>query len=421
MKKKYFIDLFSGCGGLSLGALKSGFTGLFALEYQPNAFDTFKHNILEKDLSQFGMKNFEWPEELEKKNFDISSFIKDNHQLLLSYKNKVDLIVGGPPCQGFSNMGKRKKLDPRNQLYKSYLDIVDIVKPKMILIENVSGIAAKFNNKGKAFSDSIIKNLSKDYHIKGELINSNLFGVPQNRRRYIIIGVLKNNNNKININDIFNEISNSSKSFTENYKVGNRSFNLSNVNSIDALSDLDGSGLNSLNFQDENASQKRFFKTFKYKNPSTDYQKLLRLSCDDNLQIDSHRIGNHFPDKINMFRGLIKISKEKKPFSANKFSPEEFLSAGWTSKKIIIHVIRENEKSPTLTTCPYDYIHYSSPRILTVREFARLQSFPDWFEFKGIYATSGSLSYTAPRYTQIGNSVPPLMAEGILSVLKKII
>ena len=74
--------------------------------------------------------------------------------------------------------------------------------------------------------------------------------------------------------------------------------------------------------------------------------------------------------------------------------------------------------SPTITTCPYDYIHYSVPRILTVREYARIQSFPDWFEFKGIYATSGSFSFTTPRYTQIGNAVPPLMAESILKTLK---
>ena len=419
MKKKYFIDLFSGCGGFSYGALRAGYTGLFAIEYQKNAFSTFSHNFLDKDLSKYGMKNFEWPKTLNKTHFDITKFISENIDLLKSFENKVDLIIGGPPCQGFSNMGKRKKLDPRNQLYKSYLEIVKLIKPKVILIENVSGIASKFNKKGKAFSDTIIKKLKKDYHIKGEILNSNLFGVPQNRKRYFIIGFLKGYQNDDYIKDVFEQIETDSLPYRSHYVVGENTYNLSDVNSEDALSDIDGSSMTKLKFNDENASKKQGYITYKYKKAVTDYQRLSRLFINDNCKIDSHRIGKHALEKVQMYKKLIKISKSKKPFSANSFSKEDFISAGWTSKKYIIHVIRKKEKSPTLTTCPYDYIHYKSPRILTVREFARLQSFPDWFEFKGIYATSGSLSFTAPRYTQIGNSVPPLMAEGILKTIIK--
>jgi DNA (cytosine-5)-methyltransferase 1 len=133
---------------------------------------------------------------------------------------------------------------------------------------------------------------------------------------------------------------------------------------------------------------------------------------------DSHRIGDHNKTTIDKYACLISLSKKRpKEHIGFKFSKQELNEIKWNSKKQIINVLRKNHPSPTLTTCPFDYIHYNLPRILTVREFARLQSFPDWFVFKGIYATSGSLSYTAPRYTQIGNAVPPLMAEAIIKTL----
>ena len=190
-----FIDLFAGCGGLSLGALRAGFTGEIAIEYQENAFNTLRHNLIHHDQEKVRAKSnisgFDWPLEIPQKHHDIKSFLTENKDYLKSTKGQVDLIVGGPPCQGFSNAGKRKEEDPRNQLYKSYLSFVNLVQPKIILIENVAGIASKFSQSSQSYKDNIISKLKKDYYVDRDLLTSNIFGVPQKRKRYIILGFKK--------------------------------------------------------------------------------------------------------------------------------------------------------------------------------------------------------------------------------------
>lgn len=423
-----FIDLFAGCGGLSLGALKAGFKGLFAIESQKNAFETLKHNLVDRSNLSLNIPNvesFDWPKEVEVKNHDIKNFLIENEKYLKSLSGKVDLVVGGPPCQGFSNAGKRKEDDPRNQLYKSYLEFVEYVKPNIILIENVAGIASKFNKNSKSYKDNIIDKLKNYYHVDGQLMSSEIFGVPQKRKRFIIIGFRreffdKKLKEKIDIKEVFSKIEKEAVEFAKKYKIGNKTFNIFNTTVGDALADLDGDkdGVKMLSvaFRDDNAKSK-VFKTFKYKKPNSQYQRMMRFAVNKTNKIDSHRIGEHNPDTIFKYKTLIDITNSNKRNSFN-FTKEEFDKAKWNSKKQIINVLKVDKQSPTLTTCPFDYIHYNTPRILTVREYARIQSFPDLFEFKGIYATSGSMSYTTPRYTQIGNAVPPLMAEGILVILK---
>lgn len=417
-----FVDLFAGCGGLSLGAMKAGFNGLFAVEYQKNAFDTLKFNLINKtsdEFSKLGISGYNWPKELPLANHDIKELIKNQKEYLNSIEGKVDLVIGGPPCQGFSHAGKRKENDPRNQLYKSYISFINIVKPKILIIENVSGIAAKFNKNGESYKDDIIEKLKSKYHVAGRLISSELFGVPQKRNRYIIIGFSKSyfKSKKINLDDLFDKIESDSIDFTKKYKYNDTHIDISSTTIADALSDLDGENLNSVIYQDENAISKKY-KTFPYKPIKSNYQKLMRTGVKKNVQIDSHRIGDHETTTIYKYSKLIEISNSKPNRVGFKFTKEELEIAQWNSKKQVINVLRADKPSPTITTCPFDYIHYSSPRILTVREFARIQSFPDWFQFKGIYATSGSMSYTTPRYSQIGNAVPPLMAESIIQTLK---
>jgi DNA (cytosine-5)-methyltransferase 1 len=421
-KQLTFIDLFAGCGGLSLGAMKAGFVGKFAVEYQKNAFATLKHNLIDKshkDSVKFGITGFDWPNELQKTNHDIKDLLKNNKEYLKSLSGKIDLVVGGPPCQGFSNAGKRNESDPRNQLYKSYIAFINLVNPKILVIENVAGIASKFNLSGASYKDNILNKLSAKYHIDGELISSDIFGVPQKRRRYIIIGFLKSafDKNEINLVDVFSKISIDSKHFTTQYSFNDKIYNISGTNVSQALSDLDGEGEISLPYIDENAKSKAFL-TFPYKKAISGYQKLMRVGIKKSKLIDSHRIGEHNENTKLKYGKLIEISIRNDSRTSFNFTKDELNEAKWESKKQIINVLKPLLPSPTITTCPFDYIHYSVPRILTVREYARIQSFPDWFEFKGIYATSGSFSFTTPRYTQIGNAVPPLMAESLLKTLK---
>jgi DNA (cytosine-5)-methyltransferase 1 len=418
-----FIDLFAGCGGLSLGAMRAGLKGLFAIEYQKNAFDTLRENLIEKSKSEFDkleVSGFDWPSELPIGNYDINFLLSEKKDFIKSLKGKVDVVIGGPPCQGFSIAGKRNEKDPRNQLYKSYLSFISIIQPKILLIENVSGIASKFSATSSSYKDQIIKNLEKEYYVGGKLLSSEIFGVPQKRRRYFIIGFSKEHftQSSIDLNSVFERIVNDSYDFTRNYKIQGKSLNISNSTVVKALGDLDGTGLKSILYADENAKSKNY-KTFPYKPENSDYQILMRNGNAIGKIADSHRLGDHSAETKAKYKGLILISNRRKfDHSGFNFTKQELESINWNSKKQIINVLRRDAQSPTITTCPFDYIHYKTPRILTVREFARLQSFPDWFVFKGIYATSGSLSFTAPRYTQIGNAVPPLMAESILKTLK---
>ena len=420
--KLTFIDLFAGCGGLSLGAMKAGFVGKFAVEYQKNAFATLKHNLIDKSDQEFkklGISGFDWPNEIQKTNHDIKDLLKNSKEYLKSLSGKIDLVVGGPPCQGFSNAGKRNESDPRNQLYKSYIAFINLVKPKILVIENVAGIASKFNISGASYKDNILSKLSPKYDIAGDLISSDIFGVPQKRRRYIIIGFLKSafDKNEIKLDDVFSKISIDSENFTKQYSFNDKIYNIYKTNVSNALSDLDGEGEMSLPYIDENAKSKAYL-TYPYKKTKVAYQKLMRAGIKTSKLIDSHRISEHNEKTKLKYGKLIEISIRNDSRLSFKFTKDELNEAKWDSKKQIINVLKPHLPSPTITTCPYDYIHYSVARILTVREYARIQSFPDWFEFKGIYATSGSFSFTTPRYTQIGNAVPPLMAEAILKTLK---
>lgn len=135
-QKPTFIDLFSGCGGLSLGMTDAGFRGIFAIEKAPDAFQTFKANLLDHPDSC----DFDWPKWLEKKNIGIEDFLTKHGHRLNALRGKVSVLTGGPPCQGFSFAGKRNRKDPRNRLFKKYVQFVDAVRPQLLVLENVPGM-----------------------------------------------------------------------------------------------------------------------------------------------------------------------------------------------------------------------------------------------------------------------------------------
>ena len=131
------IDLFAGCGGLSLGLYQAGWQGLFAIEKNEFAFATLKANLIDNQ------KHFAWPDWLPQKPLDILEVNQCYTEQLLKLRGTIDLVAGGPPCQGFSMAGKRVENDIRNQLVFSYIDFIDKVRPRLILFENVKGFVAK--------------------------------------------------------------------------------------------------------------------------------------------------------------------------------------------------------------------------------------------------------------------------------------
>lgn len=397
-----YIDLFAGCGGLSLGLHNAGWKGLFAIEKSPDAFMTLKHNLIDNK------KHFDWPTWLPKESIEIDNAIKLYKNKFEKLKNKVDLVAGGPPCQGFSMAGRRNENDQRNNLIKSYINFIKIIKPKILLFENVKGFTMEFKknkDKGKEYSSYVENALNRaGYYVKGELVNFGDYGIPQKRTRFILVGVRK---------DLTNASKKLAESFFTTIKENRHSFLVEkkltiDTNLKDAISDL----LKTNGLQE--SPDTKNFKAGTYSKAQSSYQLLMREGVQDKI-VDSHRFPKHRPDIINKFEVILKNCRKNKDIDAN--TRERF-----NIKKHTIIPLDENGKSPTITTLPDDYIHYSEPRILTVREYARIQSFPDWYQFKGKYTTGGKRrTQEVPRYTQIGNAIPPLFGEQSGLVLKQLI
>ena len=401
-KQLTYIDLFAGCGGLSLGLHQAGWKGVFAIEKSPDAFKTLKHNLIYKK------HHFMWPEWLPQSNLDINSVLENYQGQLKSLQGKIDMVAGGPPCQGFSTAGRRKEDDVRNGLIKSYLRFIMLVRPNVIFFENVKGFTLKFEknkSKGIAYSQYVLRALKfMGYEVEGKMVDFSKYGIPQKRTRFILVGVKKEIavKEKVNVEDFFKLITRNKKAFLAEKDLPQ------NPNLGSAISDLlKKNGL-------ANTPDRKNFFSGLYSKPKSKYQKYLRSDTNDIIP-NSHSFPKHGKDIEKRFKYFLQSQV------ANKNINEKARKKFEISKHTIIPLCANN-KTPTITTLPDDYIHYCEPRILTVREYARIQSFPDWFEFQGKYTTGGKQrTKEVPRYTQIGNAIPPLFGEQAGAVLNKMI
>lgn len=394
MEYKY-IDIFAGCGGLSLGLYNSGWKGLFAIEKNKDAFQTLKTNLIEKK------QHFSWVDWLTLENHDINELLINQKKQLASLSGQVPLVVGGPPCQGFSMAGQRNKNDIRNRLVKSYINFIKIVKPSYLFFENVHGFTVGFkdknNKKTTPMSVYIVNQLQKiGYYISSNVIDTSEYGVPQKRKRFILVGSLHSKP------DVFFDILKEQK----NNILKNKKLTV--FNSVeDAIGDL--------LYENPKIScpDSRGFFCGTYGKVSSNYQKYMRKDVSEKSLPDSHRFAKHKRDTIKLFKKMLSECEHGKRLSKKNTSLDGFKRRGIT-------ILVANKQCNTITSHPDDYLHYNEPRILTVRECARIQSFPDWYEFKGKYTTGGKLRKTdVPRYTQVGNAIPPLFAEQIGYALKK--
>ena len=377
-----------------MGLYYAGWQGLFAIEKNKMAFGTLQKNLI------FKKNHFNWPKWLPQTEHDIKEVMKNYRAELENIKGRVDLVVGGPPCQGFSMAGKRNEGDKRNKLIGAYIEFIKIVRPKMLFFENVKGFTVGFkkeDSRGKAYSDYITESLKKlGYNIESKILDFSEYGVPQRRKRFILVGVLKGDA-KI----FFSILEQDKKIFLQ--KKG-----LKKKNTIkSAISDLHQKNGNI------NSPDSKNFLAGTYSRIKSTYQKLMR--SDDAPKVpDSHRFTNHSDETVALFKLLL-----EKAIRSKRIDGEERKKYGLKKRSIV--VLGENNPSPTLTTHPDDYLHYLEPRILTVREYARVQSFPDWYEITGKYTTGGKQRVKeVPRYTQIGNAIPPIFGEQVGFALKKI-
>lgn len=401
-KKEYtVIDLFAGAGGLSLGLYQAGWHSLFAIEKNPFAFETLKYNLIDRK------KNFNWPEWLPIINHDINEVLKNYFEQLMDLQGKVDLVAGGPPCQGFSMAGKRVKDDVRNQLVFSYIKFIKLVQPKMVLFENVKGFTYAFNKKKEGvepYSQIVINALEGlGYAVKPHVIDFSEYGVPQRRKRFILVGVKEG----LCSPDKFEQL------LKENRDAFLAERGLSTTVTLqEAISDLLRSN------GELPTPDRKGFNSGKYgKRKLTAYEKLMRGDYPKTHEVpNSHSFAHHTSDKQSCYKRLLAEYPERGKRIDGKAREE------WGIKQRGIIVLDPNTVSPTITGQPDDYLHYVEPRIMTVRECARIQSFPDWYEIQKKYTTGGQMrKIEVPRYSQVGNAIPPLFAEQAGNVLKQML
>lgn len=393
-----YIDLFSGCGGLALGMHKAGWKALFAVEKNQDAFETLKVNLIDKE------HHFLWPTWLPESVHDINELLVNYEAELRGLSGKVMLVAGGPPCQGFSMAGRRNEEDIRNSLVDSYLHFIDLVKPESLLFENVKGFTQPFNStttdeKGKNYSVYIIKELRKrGYQVDHRMLNFSNYGVPQRRVRFILFA-----SKTFSPEAFFSTLNANVWGFLKQRKIPRI------VSVKSALSDLEK------NHGQVNCPDSKGFTSGQYGSPRTSYQRYCRAGAQKGTIPNSHRFAKHRTDTINRFRELLALNIRDRNIS-------NVLKERYSINKNCFSVLDAHLPAPTLTSNPDDHIHYCEPRTLTVREYARIQSFPDWYVFKGKYTTGGDCrKVDVPRYTQIGNAIPPLFAEQVGLTLKELI
>ena len=386
-----YIDLFAGAGGLSLGLHKAGLTGVFAVERNKDAFETLKYNLIDKK------SHFEWPEWLDQKNWDILELLEKHSLELSNLKGNVDLVVGGPPCQGFSMAGKRQNDDVRNQLMHSYIEIVRLVQPKFLFFENVQGFTVDFKGEDtlKNYSNILLDELKNmGYKVECQIIMMSEFGVPQNRKRFILFA------SKDKLRKSFFDI----LTYNRDNFLKDRRLKLP-ITVSQAIDDL------KYEHGVVDSQDTKNFKNGTYGKVNSSYQRLMKKNIDKKSIPDSHRFAKHREETVELFERLMQASDK-----VLRITPQMDMVKGL--KKRGVTPLKEKSVCNTITSIPDDYIHYAEPRIMTVREHARVQSFPDEYEFKGPYTTGGERrKIDVPRYTQVANAVPPLFAEQVGNVI----
>lgn len=385
MKRLTFIDLFAGAGGASTGLINSGFECVAAIEIDDWAADTYELNHPNTKVIR-------------------SDIQKVSNETLKQFKG-VDLIVGGPPCQGFSiaASNRRKKDDPRNNLYLHYVRAVEAIKPSFIIVENVKEIVKFRLEDGSLLLNDFTKRLEKlGYHLNFKLLNAKNFGVPQDRVRFFLVGSLKE---IINLDSI------------ETHSEKSNLFNLKPVLTLeDAINDL--------------PEPERDVDEYMYSSePKNAYQKKLR---NGSKKVLNHEPMRHTERIIERFKHIpINGSILNAPTNHRNRTRGD---VEVLSEKVYHQNHRRlnpNEPSKTITASFYSsFIHPYQNRNLTVREAARIQGFPDKFKFLGKRTTLSNKLLAKKgihedihldQFNQVGNAVSPIVAESLGKLISKYI
>jgi len=401
------IDLFAGCGGLSLGLDQAGFETVFVNELHPVAMETFLRNRPGSAVNNTKNQSNDILD-LTRNQDELDAFsrrIKREH-------GEIDLVVGGPPCQGYSGIGHRRSFEitkediPSNHLYREMASLIERVGPRAFVFENVKGI---INSKwtpggtnGEIWEDvqlalgriqTRVGRRRLGYQIGWSLLHAKDYGVPQNRPRVILVGIREDLVPSRMPDGVAGGFLPAPSAHAPDL--------------IDLLGDLidpswSPGGATLVYPSDAHTSTQRAMRT----SPEG-------VVAPKGSALIDQEYSNHNPAIIAKFRYMIANNGEIPESMRTKKFAQRVLPAHW------------GERGPTITATSLadDFVHFSQPRVPTVREWARLQTFPDWYQFAGRRTTGGRRragdpdagiwTRDLPKYTQIGNAVPVKMAEAI--------
>jgi len=434
----YAIDLFCGAGGCSEGLIQAGFHILFSSDISGMVEATYRHRHEQLGLIQ-GVNT--WFERADIRNL-TGEIIKSSISILDIFANKpipeIDLMIGGPSCQGFSRAGRRDKSDPRNMLFGEYVRVISEVKPKYIVLENVEGFVDMqfIGYKGITGIDypdgsvtpfilrSELNEIGYDT-LEPRILNAADFGVPQRRNRIIFMGYRKG----LTPPKYPDPTVSPEEYLTLKDAIGDLILDNKKRRSVNGR-------LSQYQIESRNGRTPRVdgkpIKTENAKN--TELSKLTDVVIERFSLFQEGETGTYLKKRIleegidiSDKPALIKLCSDRFNLSSKKVI-ELFRDKRATNEQIEVLLTKKNirqrwasnQPSATVVTIPDDYISPWESRTFSVREMARCQSFDDSFEFLGKRTTGGlSRRVEVPQYTQVGNAVPPLLAKAIaLEILK---
>lgn len=429
------VDLFAGCGGLSLGMENAGFTPVFVNELNEHAMETYLANRshLVGDLPFNERKDLRCNDAHELQDERLEGLVKSLAELGLRFPTldgakeadnvgTLDLLAGGPPCQGYSGIGHRRSYSvdkqdiPSNQLYQRMAEIIERLRPKIFLFENVRGLLTSY---WTAERDKRIWPAVRDrfkaipgYEVRWSLVKASDYGVPQNRPRVLLVGIRADvaaGAAKMLKLDLDSE-----DAVETNFLPRHGSEKCPDLK--DLLGDLVDK--RAKKHFDEASYPSGEFSTLTYRtDPKPGIQEQLRTTREGKVlrkgdPLTEQQYSKHSKRIVEKFEHMRMHGEIPEGARTKKFS-QRVLKREWGNEAPNI----------TATSMPDDYVHFAQSRTLTVREWARLQLFPDWYVFKGKRTTGGLrragnpregvYDREVPKYTQIGNAVPVRLAEEI--------
>lgn len=407
------LDLFAGCGGLSLGLEEAGFESVGFCELNDDARATYRMNRVHLPRQ---------PKECD----DVYTLLANDAAMLNAWQqdwksegiDRVDLVAGGPPCQGYSGIGHRRSYKvekeeiPSNHLFKTMVEVIRRLQPRMFLFENVKGILSgrwtSGGKKGEIFADVLaaFRDIraadGKPYSVRWSLVHAKDYGVPQNRPRVLLVG--------------YHPELGWEPAEGETHHAVEAGMLPAGSGGYPDLADVLGDLLD-VNYEPGKTRRTLRYRTAAREGSFAAEMRQVPAQLRPTFRLTEHEYSIHSPKVIEKFSAIIaaKGDMERVPstYHTKKFA-QRWLPPVWDPR---------TGPTITATSLPDDVVHWCQPRILTVREWARLQSFPDWYQFSGPRTTGGLRragnpalglwDREVPKYTQIGNAVPVRLARAV--------